>query len=65
MAAGTTLTISTVQSKSYKTAVVASDAGNPGAGSVQVLYDDAEPQMKILQALDKAKQYIIENHVKR
>lgn len=65
MAAGTTLTITTRQDKTYKTAVTLTDAGNPGAGSVQLLYDDAEPLVKILDALTKARQYLLENHTKR
>jgi hypothetical protein len=65
MANGTTLTIVTRQDKTYKQSVTASDAGDPGAGTVQVLYDDNEPQMKILQALDDARAYIVENHKKR
>lgn len=65
MAAGTTLTIATREDKTYKTAVTASDAGAPGAGTVQVLYDDAEPADKIIKALEKARQYILENHTKR
>lgn len=65
MAAGTTLSIVSRMDKSYKQAVTASDAGAPGAGTVQVIYDDAEPQHALLAALDKARAYIIENHKPR
>lgn len=65
MAAGSTLTISTRQDRSYKQNVALTDAGDPGAGSVQVLYDDNEPAVKIIQALEQARQFILENHTKR
>jgi hypothetical protein len=65
MANGTTLTISTREDLLHGQAVAATDAGDPGEGSVQVIYDDDEPQHRILAALDRARRYVIENHTKR
>lgn len=59
--AGRTLTILTQNNKGYKAAVSSANAGAPSVGSPQFLYDSTEKQHDLLQAVEKLKQYIIEN----
>ena len=65
MANGTTLTIVTRADRDYVGATTLSDAGDPGAGSVEVIYDDDEDQEDIVRALQHAIAYVTQNVTSR